>query len=418
MGGDAIVDKEFVSIAGSASEGAVFTFGPDPRNKPSARVVVEKFKARNIDAAEYTLYAYAAVQVWAQAANRARTTDAKKVMDTIKAGEWDTVLGKLGFDAKGDVKVVDYVVYRWDARGNYAEIAPGAPPVSFPAVAQSQPPVQAVPPPQSAPPPVAQLPPPQPSIQATLPPAKGASSFTSSPEFGRRVALVIGNSTYKNEGLLPNTRSDATAVAAALKGLGFHSVTLETDLGRERMIDALRAFARQADAADWAVVYYAGHGMQVGGINYLLPVDAVIESDRDMPFAAIPLEQVLNVTERARKLRLVMLDSCRNNPFAARMKRTAEITARSTVSRGFTRVEPNAGTLVVYAAKDGETASDGDGSNSPFTTALLKNLQVPGIEVRRLFDYVRDDVQEMTRKQQLPYTYGSVPGREDFYFLR
>jgi uncharacterized caspase-like protein len=257
-----------------------------------------------------------------------------------------------------------------------------------------------------------------PTVQAALPPARPAAGFASSPEFGRRVALVIGNSAYKNEGMLPNTKRDAAAIAAAFRGLGFHSVTLETDLGRERMVDALRNFARLADAADWAVVYFAGHGMEVGGTNYLLPVDAVIESDRDMSFAAIPLEQLMNVTERARKLRLVMLDSCRNNPFAARMKRTADITARSAVSRGFSRVEPNAGTLVVYAAKDGETASDGEGTNSPFTTALLKNLQVPGIEVRRLFDYVRDDVQEMTKRKQLPYTYGSVPGREDFYFLR
>ncbi|WP_454620432.1 caspase family protein [Bradyrhizobium cenepequi] len=136
-----------------------------------------------------------------------------------------------------------------------------------------------------------------------------------------------------------------------------------------------------------------------------------------MPFAAVPLEQVLNATERARKLRLVVLDTCRNNP-ANRIARTADVSSRSTVTRGFARVEPNAGTLVVYAAKDGQTASDGDGGNSPFTLALLKNLAKPGVEIRRMFDNVRDDVQEFTRQRQLPYTYGSVTGREDFYFAR
>jgi uncharacterized caspase-like protein len=106
------------------------------------------------------------------------------------------------------------------------------------------------------------------------------------------------------------------------------------------------------------------------------------------------------------------------NPFASKMARTAEVSSRGLVDRGFARVEPNAGTLVVYAAKDGHTASDGDGANSPFTSALLKNLQMPGVEVRRLFDNVRDDVQDITRQRQLPYSYGSISGREDFYFLR
>jgi uncharacterized caspase-like protein len=242
--------------------------------------------------------------------------------------------------------------------------------------------------------------------------------LSSSPEFGRRVALVIGNSAYNNAPALPNPARDATAVAGALQGLGFQSVVVETNLGREKMIDALRNFARQAQSADWALVYFAGHGMEVGGTNYLLPVDASIESDLDMPFAAVPLEQVLNATDRARKLRLVILDACRNNPFANKMTRTAGVSSRSVVDRGFARVEPDAGTLVIYAAKDGQTASDGDGANSPFATAFLKNLARPGVEVRRLFDNVRDDVQELTRQRQLPYSYGSISGREDFYFLR
>ena len=122
MAGDALADKEFASITGPDGEGTLFTFGPDPRNKPTAKAIVEKFKAKNVDPEGYTLYTYAAMQVWSKAAAKAGTTDPKKVMETIKAGEWDTVIGKLSFDAKGDIKVIDYVVYKWDAKGNYVEL--------------------------------------------------------------------------------------------------------------------------------------------------------------------------------------------------------------------------------------------------------------------------------------------------------
>jgi branched-chain amino acid transport system substrate-binding protein len=124
MAGDALVDKEYASITGPAGEGTLFTFPPDPRKKPTAAAIVEKFKAKNIDPEGYTLYTYAAIQVWSQAAAKAGTTDPKKVMDTIKAGTWDTVTGKIQYDAKGDIKQVDYVVYKWDDKGNYTEISP------------------------------------------------------------------------------------------------------------------------------------------------------------------------------------------------------------------------------------------------------------------------------------------------------
>jgi branched-chain amino acid transport system substrate-binding protein len=122
MSGDALVDKEYASITGPAGEGTLFTFGPDPRNKPTAKKIVEAFKAKGIDPEGYTLYTYAAIQVWTQAVKKAGTTDAKKVMETIKAGKWDTVLGPIEYDAKGDIKQIDYVVYKWDAKGNYAEL--------------------------------------------------------------------------------------------------------------------------------------------------------------------------------------------------------------------------------------------------------------------------------------------------------
>jgi branched-chain amino acid transport system substrate-binding protein len=126
MAGDALADKEFASITGPAAEGTLFTFGPDPRNKPTAKSIVERFKAKNIDPEGYTLYTYAAMQVWSQAAAKAGTTDPKKVMDTIKGGTWDTVIGKMEYDSKGDIKQIDYVVYKWDSKGNYTEINPKA----------------------------------------------------------------------------------------------------------------------------------------------------------------------------------------------------------------------------------------------------------------------------------------------------
>ena len=233
---------------------------------------------------------------------------------------------------------------------------------------------------------------------------------------GRRVALVIGNSDYKNAPALPNPQRDATLVANTLKRVGFETVTLQTNLGREALTNALRDFAQAADNADWAMIYFAGHGIEVAGTNYLLPIDARIASDRDISFEAVSLDQVRNVVGRAKRLRLIVLDACRDNPFANQMKRSLTVASRS-VSRGLASVEPEAGTLIVYAAKDGETAADGTGNNSPFATAFVKNLQTPGLEVRRLFDYVRDDVMDATAQKQQPFSYGSLSGRQDFYFV-
>ena len=231
-----------------------------------------------------------------------------------------------------------------------------------------------------------------------------------------RIALVIGNSAYENVPALPNPARDAALVADTLKRTGFETVMVQTNLRRDALITALRDFAARAESADWAVVYYAGHGMEVGGVNYLIPIDAKIAADRDIGFEAVPLEQVLNAAERAKKLRLVILDACRDNPFASKMRRTLNVASRS-VTRGLAAVEPDAGTLVVYAAKDGETAIDGDGGNSPFALAFIKNLKTPGLEVRRLFDYVRDDVMDATSRKQQPFSYGSISGRQDFYFV-
>jgi tetratricopeptide (TPR) repeat protein len=231
---------------------------------------------------------------------------------------------------------------------------------------------------------------------------------------GRRVALVIGNSGYRSVPILANPRRDSRAMADVLRRVGFQSVTLVNDMSRDAMVSAVRAFASEADHAEWAVIYFAGHGIEVGGLNYLIPVDARLASDRDVPFESIALDQIMGAVEGASKLRLVMLDACRDNPFADVMKRT---TAMRAIGHGLGQVEPDAGMLVVFAAKHGQTVFDGDGQNSPFVSAFVKRVSTPHIEIRKLFDLVRDDVMAATRRQQQPFTYGSVSGSEDFYFL-
>jgi tetratricopeptide (TPR) repeat protein len=231
---------------------------------------------------------------------------------------------------------------------------------------------------------------------------------------GRRIALVIGNGAYKNVHPLDNPPRDAKLVASALHDVGFQSVTLSNDLSRDKFFEVLRAFADEAERADWAVIYYAGHGFEIGGVNYLVPIDAKLAVDADAEKEAVALEQVIASVGGARKLRLVMLDACRDNPFAATMQHTI---ALKLVDRGFSDIEPSAGFMVVYAAKHGETALDGEGIDSPFAVAVARDVREPRVEVRKLFDIVRDDVWAATRHAQQPFTYGSPAGREDFYFV-
>lgn len=232
---------------------------------------------------------------------------------------------------------------------------------------------------------------------------------------GRRVALVVGNGAYKNVHALPNPPRDAKLIAGVLKDIGFQTVISVNDLTRDKFFEALQTFAAEAEKADWAVVYYAGHGFEIGGVNYLVPVDAKLAADKDAETQAVALEQVIAAVGAARKVRLVMLDACRDNPFAPTMQRTLSL---KLVDKGFSNIEPGAGFMVVYAAKHGETAMDGDGgADSPFATALAREMKVPKVEIRKLFDIVRDDVWSATKREQQPFTYGSPPGREDFYFV-
>jgi hypothetical protein len=219
-----------------------------------------------------------------------------------------------------------------------------------------------------------------------------------------RVALVIGNAAYRSAPGLANPANDAAEMSAALERLGF-SVRLLADATFDDMRRALLDFNRRARGADMAVVFYAGHGMEIGGENWLIPVDARLDSDIDADSEAIGLKTVMLSVSSAKELGLVILDACRNNPFAAKMQRTARLRA---VERGFTRVEPGENVLVAYAARDGTTATDGDGRNSPFTTALLKYLEQPGLEITFLLRNVRDDVMAATRREQQPFVYGSL----------
>lgn len=247
--------------------------------------------------------------------------------------------------------------------------------------------------------------------QATVSPPLPAPAAA---PFGKRIALLIGNGGYEHVPTLPNAKNDAIALAAALRNAGFQTVTLKTDLKRDEIMAALSDFARLADSADWAVVYYSGHGIEYRGTNYLIPVDARLLVDRDIDLEAVDVGKVMSSVEGAKRLHLIILDACRNNPFLDQMKRTI---ATRAITRGLAPIEPDAGSLIVYAAKDGQTALDGDGADSPFATALINRLQTPNLEIRRLFDLVRDDVLASTNKQQQPFTYGSLSGSEDFYFV-
>src|SRR5712691_11041818 len=224
----------------------------------------------------------------------------------------------------------------------------------------------------------------------------------------KRVALVLGNSAYQNVARLPNPVNDGTVIAATLKNAGFDVVDSRHDLPAAETRRALRDFADRARDADIAVVYYAGHGIEVDGANYLIPVDAKLERDTDVYDEALSLERVLVAIEPARKLRLVILDACRDNPFARTMKRTV---ASRAIGQGLAKVEPtNPNVLIAYSAKAGSTAADGDGTNSPFTSALSHHLTKPGLDVRRAFGFVRDDVLKNTGNRQEPFVYGSLGG--------
>jgi len=223
-----------------------------------------------------------------------------------------------------------------------------------------------------------------------------------------RVALVIGNASYATFGTLPNPGRDAAAMGDMFKAAGFDDVRTVTNLGIADMRKELRGFSEKAAKADFAVLFYAGHGIEVGGRNYLIPVDATLARDLDVEDEAIDLDRILQLLEPAKRLKLVILDACRDNPFVARMQRTS---ASRSVGRGLGMAAPQtSNTLVAYAARAGSTAQDGDAQHSPFTTALLHHLTTPGLDLRIALGDIHDEVLAATGGGQEPFVYGAVGG--------
>jgi len=220
----------------------------------------------------------------------------------------------------------------------------------------------------------------------------------------KRAALVIGNGAYRHVTPLLNPQNDANDIAASLGRLNF-SVDKVIDGTFDDMRRALLQFSRKSAGADIAVIFYSGHGMEINGENWLIPVDAELQSDRDAENEAIALKSLMLQAANGSRLGLVILDACRNNPFAAKMERGVR---HRSVDRGLVRVEPSDNVLVAYAAREGTVASDGAGEHSPFTAALLNNLETPGLEILFLFRAVRDEVMAATKHEQQPFVYGSL----------
>ena len=223
----------------------------------------------------------------------------------------------------------------------------------------------------------------------------------------QRVALLIGNASYAHAPPLANPANDVADIGAALGRLGFSVKKIE-NAGYAELRRGLLEFQQAASASEMAVVFYAGHGIEVDQRNFLVPVDARLASDRDVEYEAVPLELVQRAVERSSGLRLVILDACRENPFAAKMQRAG---ATRSIGRGLARVEPTGETLVAYAAKEGTVALDGTGRNSPYSKALLAHLEKPGLEVMLMLRKVRDAVLAATGGQQEPFWYGSLSSR-------
>ncbi|RMF10147.1 MAG: hypothetical protein D6773_01015 [Alphaproteobacteria bacterium] len=229
----------------------------------------------------------------------------------------------------------------------------------------------------------------------------------------RRVALVIGNSAYENAAVLKNPKNDAEAVATALEGLGFE-VVKGIDLTDRGFARTIGDFSEKLEGgADTTVFYYAGHGLQVHGQNYLIPVDARLNREASLDFEAVRLNTILRLMERSRGTNLVFLDACRDNPLGRNLARTMG-TRSLAVGRGLARVESGIGTLIAYATQPGNVALDGEGSNSPFTTAFLKHLGTPGLEIEGLMRRIRRDVIAATGGKQVPWDHSSLTATFSF----
>jgi hypothetical protein len=226
----------------------------------------------------------------------------------------------------------------------------------------------------------------------------------------KRVAFVVGNAAYRNVAALPNPAIDAKAMATLLRNVGF-DVVEGTNLTRDAMTERLLEFGQKAEGADVALFFYAGHGIAINGTNYLLPVDADIKSEMDVKLgSAINVDVTLDQTMADAKVKLVLLDACRDNPFAARIKPNSATRSLS-VQSGLAEMKSGEGTLIAFATGPGQTALDGEaGTNSPFTRALMANIAAPGVEIQQAMTRVRAQVNEETNKNQLPWGHTNLIG--------
>ena len=226
----------------------------------------------------------------------------------------------------------------------------------------------------------------------------------------KRVAFVVGNGAYRNVAALPNPAIDARSMAKVLRNVGF-DVVEGTNLTRDKMTEKLVEFGRKAAGADVALFFYAGHGIAINGTNYLLPVDADLKSEMDVKLgSAINIDLTLEQTMADAKVKLVFLDACRDNPFAARIKSNSATRSLS-VQSGLAEMKSGEGTLIAFATGPGQTALDGEvGTNSPFTRALMANIAAPGVEIQQAMTKVRAQVNEETHKSQLPWGHTNLIG--------
>lgn len=237
-------------------------------------------------------------------------------------------------------------------------------------------------------------------------------SGAAGPAAAKRVALVIGNSAYEHAAPLANPKNDALALALSLERLGF-DVVKGVDLDHAAFSKAVRKFSKKLKGADVGLFFFAGHGLQVKGRNYLAPIDAALDDEADLDFEAMPVLTVLKQMERETKTNLVILDACRNNPLARNLARSMG-TRSVGIGRGLARITSGVGTLIAFATEPGNVALDGDGTNSPFTTALLKHIETPGLDIAQLMRRVRKDVIDTTSGRQVPWNNSSLTG--DFFF--
>ncbi|MCY1323279.1 spore cortex-lytic enzyme [compost metagenome] len=227
-------------------------------------------------------------------------------------------------------------------------------------------------------------------------------------EDGKRLALIVGMSNYVVAGILPNASRDAEAFKTFLDDQGFEA-DLVLNTNRRGLAEALARFSRKIGPKDVALFYYAGHGMQLHGDNFLVATDARLESEFDVPAETMALSEIVNALEKRAKISLIFLDACRNNPLADRLNREVEGASRGGAIRGLAPIDTQgAGTLVAFAAAPGQVAADGTDGHSPFTRALIANLSGPGLEIGTAFKHVIREVRSETNGKQSPQILSSL----------